>query len=641
MRTYFIPVETNLYKSESVSTAGKAGNAPKNYVELVDEKSIDKNTDEIVKKSKRDQAYALLNKIADEYRIAPELLKSENFIEEITGYSNLENLSSEELNTVMNIVLNALKSVLHRDFKAFWKDRDGNDVKEIIKATRDQLWLDKTEGNWLKQVFKKLTYKSSLEKQLISAGIISDSEDYKKLDDIQKMQKIKEFFKKEYLQGLSDINDSVEKEKRYEKAIEEFGYLVANFNSVEEKSLLVAVIDELSSNKKAFLYEAMLNTCGTDTYGRAKVAKNAHATINTAKKDALNEAMSKDDAQKVHILSYGNMFEEDAEIARKIDLDNSSKFILENKDKLEEIRAKLNNGCKLSDLTEEEQYIYNYYNNEVVAKHSGIILGINQNTNYSLETARNAISETAENAHRNNFSNEVIENVTNYTANNNQTEVKFNTEEIVEIVNKVVNNKPSEAIIKDDNKVDKKLNENAEAINVNNSEKAEIEVVNKKAEKVNLDKRSEISVDNPIKSAKTTANKEVAKKEENIQEDKKEKIALLNSETDFRTFINIAGRSEGLDLYIEEHGILGLSEAFNNLDKANKTKVGKMFKMQNAKTQFEIIDDCNYAGFNLAANLAKEETTLMFNGKTFSCSDITKMAQKKFEDLKIKKEESC
>ena len=46
---------------------------------------------------------------------------------------------------------------------------------------------------------------------------------------------------------------------------------------------------------------------------------------------------------------------------------------------------------------------------------------------------------------------------------------------------------------------------------------------------------------------------------------------------------------------------------FNNLDKANKTKVGKMFKMQNAKTQFEIIDDCNYAGFNLAANLAKEE----------------------------------
>jgi len=109
---------------------------------------------------------------------------------------------------------------------------------------------------------------------------------------------------------------------------------------------------------------------------------------------------------------------------------------------------------------------------------AGIILGINQNTNYSLETARNAISETAENAHRNNFSNDVIENVTNYTANNNQTEVKFNTEEIVEIVNKVVNNKPSEAITKDDNQVDKKLNENAEAINVNNSEKAEIEVVN-------------------------------------------------------------------------------------------------------------------------------------------------------------------
>ena len=196
MSINFIPVETNLYKSESVSTAGKADNAPKNYVELVDEKSIDKNTDEIVKKSKRDQAYALLNKIADEYRIAPELLKSENFIEEITGYSNLENLSSEELNTLMNIVLNALKPVLHRDFKAFWKDRDGNDIKEIIKATRDQLWLDKTEGNWLKQVFKKLTYKSSLEKQLISAGIVSDSEDYKKLDDIQKMQKIKESLRK-------------------------------------------------------------------------------------------------------------------------------------------------------------------------------------------------------------------------------------------------------------------------------------------------------------------------------------------------------------------------------------------------------------------------------------------------------------
>ena len=638
-----------IFSGNDATTNVSSSNNCADNIPLVDKNVLEKerNIDNIRinNNNQRNEKYKKLEDFCIEYSIGKnpqeglKILKEMNFLEEITGKKNLSELNDVELNAVFV----ALDNVMKRDWKAFWKERNAEDIQEIITETRSQLNRSKVHANRLGQTITNVTTEKTLADELAAKKIIPVGTDLDEISDEDFKNYVKQYVQKEFLNNIDNCSKR-KAERKYEHAKRKYVYFVNKFQTPREKAIWAAAISELDANSQALLTEISLDNCGTDGETKAEVAKTIFYSIDTTKEDALGNVMSQDDAASIYHNSHRYMTKEDnSEALNKMQIDNVE-FMEKYGDKIDSLKQKRANG---ETLTPEEEAILIKYENVIVAHNSGAMTGISLNTYYSSEEAKQVVSNIINNIEVLGIEEDVCKQVQNYIKQNPE---KFNNASHKEVI-KLIDEKVTHFRTKNKQKSsqrtsaineDKAGTENNSIKTTSQKENKDIKVENNSSEK------------NNTSSSKKTSGYTTVPQEQVEKDTPRKKDIVTHCETENKTtssipktsfkkdnlvtFIRAEGQIEGYKEYKKEHGEqVAIVEALTNLDVTNENVIKKDFTRQNSSKQVAIIKHC---GTNLDKPLewAKNSTVLKLDGKLLSCSYATKKAQEAVDKLYEEKE---
>lgn len=638
-------------------------NFEKKYIPMVDEKRVQEESNqdkvEIKNSNKRSELYKRLENFCGEYRISPVALKQLNFLEEIVGTEKLEELSDEEL----NLLFLSLDKAMKRDWKAFWKDRDHNDIREIITDTRHQFNRDKLNkyshfkqrASWLGQKFNDFMTEKTLMEELVAEKIISKDVDINSLSEAELRAKVREYVRKEYLGDMKNYShDKIR--RRYRKAEKRLIYFANKYESDKEKSALSGAVGELASNSMGLVSKILIDSCGSNEKAKAKVAYNLFKEIDTAKIDALGEYLSKDSATNFYDMTFRNMNKEDAISATQEMRKNSNSF-MSDPNRQEQIEKLKQRQAKGDTLSPEELAILLTYENKIVAQNAGATVGLPQNRNFTTQEATSLVKDILNDAKKLGFDNDVLETVSDYIDANPQKFSNMSKEDFVEFLNEATDNKFStiqadkkakKAKVKTETTVKKadrdyskkEINDNIEVkeeLKENSNVTAKDEqILGNKASITNsvlfVSKKS--SPQKRTKIAESISDIPVETQDLSDKNVTKPEIEVVN---DFEKCVKKEGKIKGYKIYKEEFGEQeAITEAFVNWDNANKSQVKKDFQRQDSTTQFHIIERCG-TKIDKPLEFAKDSTILKLEGKILSCTDATKKAKNAIEELRQEK----
>lgn len=634
------------FSGDAISVSNNA----KENIPMCDEKALQKdgNVDKVNLKvvDKRASLYAQLESFCAEYRIDMEVLKEKNFLEQISGKS-VESMSEKEVGELFS----AIEKTMHRDWKAFWKERDSNDIDEIIYYAKRQYNRDQVGASWLGQKWNDLTTESTLQEELVSAGVISEKTNINSLSDEEFKLKIREYVKKEFLGDLMEYSDA-QKTKKYERARKQFVYFVNKFQTDREKILLTAAIDEMDSASKDKLAEILIYSTEAGSECREQVAKSVYDEVSTVKKDALGKTMSKENATNFYVTTYSNMSNEDATLAAKATEEKTTEFMSNHNFDAEKIKQKEAQGIE---LTDEERYFLNV----ILSQNAGATIAIPQNTNFAQNEAQEVVSSLLSNAKDNGIASEVIDIVAEYTIDKPETFVNMSTQDFTEMMDEITEGEYSKVLVtkKEYNSItdnetpvmlEKKDNESLDKVSsIENGE-----IINKEKDNISLKEDVDnsqcsiqvVSILNDFNKQKDYSKTSVAlneNKEEKRTVNKERKLEknanfdnYVTKPNDFESYVRAEGRTKGFERYIEDYGYQeALVEAITNIDLVDEKKVEKIFKQQNSLKQFAVIGNCGTA-LDKPLDWAKDSTILKLDGKILSCHYATQKAEDAVEKLK-------
>lgn len=618
------------------------------HVPMVDEKKLQEegNIDkaQITKNNKRNDIYNRLEEICAEYRMDLETLKKMNFLEEICGKS-LETLNETEVENV----LSALQNTLYFDFKAFWKDRDENDITEIMQKTKRQYNRDKLGATRFGQVVSDFTTESTLKEELVNTGIIDKNTDLSSLSDEEFKLKVRQYFKQEIIGDTEGCSEKQLKRK-YARAAKHFAYFVNKFETPKEKELLAAAIAEMSSDNVVKSSDVLIRSCGCNTECKAHVAKSVYDSVDVTAKDAFGKTINKEDAREFFYITYNNMNETDSRICAEKCENFNKTFTEENSEKIKAIKEKQNAGIQLEAWEED---LLTIYNNKVVAQTAGATAGISQNINLSQESIQEITTSLLNNAKDCNIDKEVLSAVAEYVSKNPEKFAKMSKQEFTQMLDKITDGKYSQTVAnlennENKNNVTKKSKQNGNEVSETKNTEYKNTVSETKSEEnskkthTNINTTATVTTPKELKNGSrtyvNTQEKPISDTNQNTTKttdvETKEETKTSFIHKDITSYIRAEGKIKGVNKYIEEYGKReGIAEAIDNIDQTNKKYVEKLYKQQNSAEQLNIIRN---SGTDLKIPLAwtDDSTILKLDGEILSCHYATKQAQDAIEEIR-------
>lgn len=614
------------------------------------EGNVDKTN--ITNKDKRTQMYTELGQLFDEYRMDMDLLKEKNFLEEICGKS-IDSLTKAEKEQLVS----AIKATLHRDWKAFWKDRDAEDIDDIIKYAKHQYNRQQVDATWLGQKWNNLRTEKTLQDELVDTGIIPKGTNLDTLSDEEFKLKVREYVKQEFLGDLTEASLE-QKQRRYNRARKQFVFFVNRFETDREKMLLSAAIDEMDSASKHKLSEILINSCGCDTECKGHVAKNVYDEVDVTKKDAFDKAMSTENATSFYDVTYANMFEEDAKASAEKVQTETRDFMKSHSQDIDNIKKKQAAGIPLEAW---EADLLTEYNNKIVAQTAGATTGISQNVNFSTASATSTISSLLENAEQSGVDNDVLEAVAIYAQSKPEKFTKMTQTEFTKMLDDITEGKYSEVFetVKNNNsnKIDKVsyknteekenneklIEDNTRLKNEKNEKVQTAQIESKKTDKTVATETQTATVPDDFTTPKTRKVIVTKSNASKVEKERARRTAEANDvevcipkTNDFETYIKIEGKAEGYKKYVADHGQQeALVEAFVNDDLVNQNIIKRDYKRQNSDTQFDIIRGCG-TDLDKPLEWSKDSTIVKLDGVILNCYYATKKAGEAVAEMKEK-----
>ena len=618
-----------------------------------------KNEDEIKEQHQsRNKIYQTISELCVEYRIDIEDAKKANLLESIAGCSTeaLVAMEPEELNAVIS----ALKFALKLDFKVFWKDRNIDDINSIAQKANEKYIREKTGGNWFKQKIKKITTKSRLCDELVSQGYL----DKEKVGDKAAVRDaLKQRFKEKYLGDLKNL--SKEKiEKKYKKALEQFGYLLNIFKNAEDKELLTAVISELKAENRELATDVAISSSGGDKVARSKIAKGVSDNYEevVTQKDALGNAPTQEAATGISHRAFENMTEKDAEEAVATLNDKSKKFFDENREKLDAIQEKLARGEK---LTSEEEELLLKANNAYTAKYSGAITGTCVNTEIEKSGKNDLLRNISKGTSEAGITKEVIDNVEKFVETKKLVLPQNAKKEISQFVEKEKDSIAYQQQLKkeEENKNLAKQNiakqniakQNSEEIKktdpgqTNKNEKEETIVVpEKKNNNITNEKSTIILNENAKQNRNTETTKESnSVNKTNTQATKKStKQEINDSQKETKNASNnireaIKGGHKTIDEFFKNNSSTTVvKEVFNNIEHITSLstieKATQLYTNLNDRRQEHILRNVGNAGLTELLHHTSDNTLFRLKDETFSNFYATQQVKEAAENAEEK-----
>lgn len=650
-----------IFGSDEVKATASEVERPVENVPMVAEETIkaESNKDQVHVCShhkNRNEIYARLEEFCAEYRVELDLLKEMNFLEEIAGTSHLEELSKYELDSIFI----ALDTAMTRDWKALWKERDREDVEEIIYYTKRELNRDKVDGSWVGQKYSDLTTEKTLAEELVAEGVIDKNTDLDSLSDEEFKNKVREYVQQEF---LGDLDGKSERriQRKYNRAKRKFAYFVNKFQTDREKAILAAAIDELDSASKTMLSQMLYDSCGCDCDSKAEVARSLFEEVDTTRVDALGESMTQESSTEFYESTVENMSKADATEAVEEMKSSSQTFIKENGERVKDIKARKARGESLST---EEEALLREYENKHVAFNAGASVAIPQNENFTPKEAQVVVENIIDNAKKLGIETDVLETIVKYIDKNPNEFSKMSKKEFEQLLNTITDNRFSQIASKSaKNKTQltstkegiSRVLENNNETNKCNDNKAHEKIAQKVQETQDVQNAQETQGEKST-SYVTAPEKHSAKNGNlvaNVNEDKSSNDARVAKQSgnnrnkkdtnnynwgitynkDFASYVKADGQIEGFKAYKKEFGEQeAISEAIANIDVTNENYVKKAFLRQDVTNQVNIIKKC---GTDLSKPLdwAKDATIMKLDGEILSCSYATKAAQEAVDKL--------
>lgn len=646
IKKVFMPEETNQVSStDSCCDCG--------HIQIVDEKKLQEegNTDniQVTQKNKRNNIYNRLEEICAEYRMDLETLKKMNFLEEICGKS-LETLNETDVENL----LSALQTTLHFDFKAFWKDRDENDIAEIMQKTKRQYNRDQVGATRFGQAISNFRTESSLKEELVDTGIIDKNTNLKTLSDEDFKLKVRQYFNQEI---IGDTKDCSEKQlhRKYNRARKQFVYFINKFQTPKEKELLAAAVAEMDSDSKAKLTELLVNSCGCDLECRGHVAKSAYDSIDTTAKDAFGKTMTQENATSFYEITYSNMNKSDLKLCAQKSQQETRDFMKNHSQDIKNIKTKLANGIQLESWEED---LMVKYNNAIVGQTAGASVGIPQNTNITPEEAKEMVGTLLKNAADCEIDDDVLETVAKYVDKNPEKFAKMSKQEFTQMLDEITDGKYSQVLTgykakkHEKNDINKKTEQNddntSETVHKKYKKSTSKTKENSKTKTKNQNNSNEtvaITVPEEFNTKNNPAKTNVRAQESFTSHTNQDTTKTTDPETseinkttfinkDITSYIRAEGKVEGVNKYIDEFGKReGIAEAIDNIDQTNKKYVERLYKQQNSTEQLNIIRSSG-TDLNIPLAWTDDSTILKLDGEILSCHYATKQAKDAIEEIR-------
>ena len=621
IKNFFIPDTPKVSESSNVTTTKNSQRVP--MVGENKEKPVDKAE---FKANSRDKIYNKIAEICEEYRINIEEAKKANLLEAIAGVDDITRLSRQELENVITAFKDALG--ITGSWKWLWQDRDLKDIESIKKDANQRLIHSKTGGFWLGQIWHDIT-----------TGALN----------------IEEF--KAEIQKIKNLPDN-EKKEAYAAALEKYGYSLKNA-TLEEKRALAGLIADLCAADRDKAVDATITSCGDDKNTRSKVAsavEENRAEI-VSKKDGFNNRPSKDDATKIATMTFGNMNEEDTNIALN-NMDARTQEIIKEMKALEE---KAVNGALTHEESARLAELRCLKDNYSVSGYSGAMIAI-PNNNMIENSSREALIKTAfDGAERNGIAQDVCSQVTAYI-NKHPEAVKGSEAEFIKTLNKATNNKFSQVA---------EANTSTQENNYSNEKPEQI----RKA--INQTKLADEPVDSKVSNNKLTSEKETSFEHKNkniftektgngysktasssayttntIQQNKNNPFVKVSqnpttekaekTSNDIVAIAKVEG-IEGINKEIESKGASTVvTEIYNNIrhinDNAIVLKAEKIYKSFEPSRQADILRSVGNEGLNELLKVTSNDALKMLQGETFANYWATQQVENAVQEVREKEQ---
>lgn len=580
------------------------------------EKPVDKVE---IKSNSRDKIYNRLADFCEEYRIKLEDIKKAELLENIAGVDDISTLSEEEISRVFIALKDSLGITGH--WKAFWEDRNIDDVLEIAKDANRRYINNKTGGGFWGQLWHDITTSESLKEAI----------GYKEGDNFE--AKLQEYFKENYLKGIENLPEA-ERAEAYRDALKKFGYFMNNATDLDKKAL-IAVIRLLRAQDRANAANISITSCGKNKHARSKVAESIEEKRFeiVTEKDAFNERPNQFDSAEIADLTFSNMDEEATAKA----LDNMTTKSRALSSRIDEINKKKANGTITQEEAIELAQLEASFNNYTKAGYSGALIGIQNNSLCSQSLKSSATKQIFEDAQKQGILDEVSNIAIKYLSNNNKlsADTKAN---ITNTLNKAIvsYNNESTSINSDNKPKTEKMKNNrdysreSEEITIasKNNSKPDATDINKKAYKDNTFTYSKSLTE--AKQQQNQINRQYSTN--SIQKDKvnpftpsennKNTTLTAIKNADMATVIKEMG-FEGFSKKIESNGATkAVSEVYNNLKDINNKAVvleaEKLYKTFDASRQADVLRFVGNEGLNELLKITSVEALKMLQGETFS-----------------------
>lgn len=263
---------------------------------------------------------------------------------------------------------------------------------------------------------------------------------------------LENFFEKLLLSNIDENMPAEERKKIYREQLQTFGRLLVNTENGRDRELLGSAIDKLYRTNIVPAAKAGISAMSTEE-SKANFAKHIDLkeAVTTDSKYEKNVYMTKDQAEELAFVKYGNMRAEDIKEDLPVMEEEAKIFFEKNKEILAIIDEKLENNIE---LTKDELAIQRERENLHTSRYSGATAGIANSENSSvIENKKELLTELIsdlkeiENKTGHKFYQEVMNEVSNFVKENptlmTLTETEF-TELLDEVTEKVGVTKYSE-----------------------------------------------------------------------------------------------------------------------------------------------------------------------------------------------------
>lgn len=317
--------------------------------------------------SSRERMYSLIGELCAAYDIDIEEAKKAGLLEQIAGCSEeeLAKKSDEEIKSYIDSLKHALT---WKSWKLPWQKRDINDITSIAKnANKNYIAKEVgiTLGSSIKRSFKHFFGIDTG----VNARIKSKGSELTEKD-------VEDYFQQILTENIKS-NDPESIQNAYTKAMQTYGELLIDSESIKEKELLTAAISKLQASSRGKAAQLSLASCRNNKNLYQAVGRGLSANFEkiSSTKDLLGEFTSKEDNTLISHLSFSHMNEEDSFIA-----------LTRMKNRRQELAQKIANG---EELTEEES---RYYDEAQISQYSGAMTGSSCNADITEEAKLNIIS---------------------------------------------------------------------------------------------------------------------------------------------------------------------------------------------------------------------------------------------------------